>query len=133
MRLPPLKICCTIQYAQTYFSHAKTFIYLVYNFFQKLFRPLLDAAAASFKRPLSDESYRPKQMPAGSQNSSPRAPFSNCSKLLKWGQQKNSWVRQLANASNYDIISLGEIVQNMMDGIILLRENYKDLINKTSR
>ena len=81
MRGPPLdKSCCTIQYAQTYFSHAKTFIYFVYNFFQKLFPSLLDAAAASFKRPLSDESYQLKQMSATSQNCSPQATFSKCSK-----------------------------------------------------
>ena len=89
MRGPPLdKSCCTIQYAQTYFSHAKTFIYFVYNFFQKLFPSLLDAAAASFKRSLSEESYRPKQMSAASQKRSPQAPFSSCSKLLNSSARK---------------------------------------------
>ena len=34
--------------------------------------------------------------------------------------RKNNAECPLAKASNYDIISLGEIVQNMMDGVILL-------------
>ncbi len=50
MRGPPLdKSCCTIQYAQTYFSHAKTFIYRVYNFFQKLFAVAVESCCSKLK------------------------------------------------------------------------------------
>ena len=55
-------------------------------------------------------------MPAAQAFVAQNAPFYN---------RKNNAKRPLANASNYDIISLGEIVQNMMDGVILLQINIK--------
>ena len=58
-----------------------------------------------------------KQMPATQAFVAQNASFYN---------RKNNPKHPLANASKHDIISLGEIVQNMMDGVILLQKLYEN-------